>query len=759
MTENTPARRKWLRTLLLAGILFCVAAAISAIPVVHEFQLRLADTYFRTASPVLAPSCVVLVLIDDESLRTYGRWPWSRATMAQLVRQLDQAGAQIIGLDILFSEQQSPATDGQLAAAMRASRRAIITDKIGMYPDGPRWTEPISVLSNAALGVGHSQALLDSDGLCRRFPLRELSVDGPRLAFALEVARHLNPERTAAFLAEYGLRAPEAESGAVRAPPTLAPIAFRRDNFHTISAADALHGRNLASLRGRPVLVGFGPTEIADRVSTPLTGQMPAPGVEIHAQILDSVLTGRSLRTLPALVGVLLLLATCLGAVTLFRNSRGWTVVMWVTSLGAIAYFVGWAVFVLQDRIPPIGVMLLAVVFGPVVVYAADFVLVERSVRQQMSRLREWLVLHRRYELGEDPDDIARNLDVLQELQTQLGSLYELHQTLLEATHDAFAIFDAEGRLILQNKVFAGTFCGQIELTTLDDIQRMLQWTEDESGCNQNGVEREARVNEELFSVRFLALPPTTMSPRGGTICMLSSLQAREERDRSRAEVLGFITHELRTPLTAIQGFSELMMQFPGSPHCSSAPETIFRESKRLLALIHSYLDVLRLDAGARVPVFEEVDVAGLVSQTFDILRLIATASGMTLAWQGNDGRVSGDPTLLGGAVLNVISNAIKYGDKGSEISVGCIQQDDDVAIWVHNFGRPIDSRDLPNLFTSYYRGTGDGSRAPGWGLGLAFVNRIAEKHGGSTSVESSEEGTTFTIHLPVMMVATKGVP
>jgi signal transduction histidine kinase len=192
------------------------------------------------------------------------------------------------------------------------------------------------------------------------------------------------------------------------------------------------------------------------------------------------------------------------------------------------------------------------------------------------------------------------------------------------------------------------------------------------------------------------------------------------------------------------------MMEFPASPHCAKAPETIFRESKRQLALVHSYLDVLRLDAGAQVPVFEAIEVARLVHQVFDILRPIAAASGMTLTWLGSNAKVFGDQDLLHGAILNIISNAIKYGDKGTEISVGCAPQEDDLAIWVHNFGPPVDRHDLPSLFTSYYRAASDGSRAPGWGLGLAFVKRIAQKHGGSVRVESSEQGTTFTIRFPV---------
>ena len=427
----------------------------SVIPVVHEFQLRLADTYFRTAPPVVQPSPVVLVMIDDQSLRTYGRWPWSRTTIAQLVRQLDEAGAQVIGLDILFAEGNRRLADGQLAAAIRASRRTVLADKIGTYPDGPRWIEPIPQLADAALGVGHSQAVLDGDGICRRFPLRELTLDGPRLPFALEVARYTNPARTAQFLAEYGVAEFNDRSILMSAPPVLAPIAFRRDGFDTISAADVLAGRDLAAVRGRPVLVGFGPTEITDRLSTPLTGQLPSAGVEIHAQILDSVLR----RTQPPRSARLRLVPYCSSLPAwgqshciATRRAGAW----WRCSFAmerCLTLWDGQSLYC-NPVFPRSGPMLLAVVFGPLVMYAADFVVVERSVRLQMMQLREWLVRHRHYELREDPDDMARKLDVLQELQTQLGTIYELHETLLETTHDAVAVFDDKGSLILQNRMF-----------------------------------------------------------------------------------------------------------------------------------------------------------------------------------------------------------------------------------------------------------------------------------------------------------------
>src|SRR5579872_3424238 len=243
MKAEAASRRGWWQRLALSLILFALVLALSAIPGIRESQARLSDSYFHLAPAPRQQSPVVIVLIDDESLQKFGRWPWSRDLLARLTSNLSQAGARVIGLDILLSEAQSPSADAALAEALRASERAVIADKIGSYPDGPHWVEPLPIFAQVAT-VGHGQAVLDRDGICRRFPPRELALDGSRWAFAVEVARRLDPQRANAFLAAYGV-APTDQGSVLIASPILIPIAFRRDRFETISAAAVLQGEGL----------------------------------------------------------------------------------------------------------------------------------------------------------------------------------------------------------------------------------------------------------------------------------------------------------------------------------------------------------------------------------------------------------------------------------------------------------------------------------------------------------------------------------
>jgi signal transduction histidine kinase len=216
---------------------------------------------------------------------------------------------------------------------------------------------------------------------------------------------------------------------------------------------------------------------------------------------------------------------------------------------------------------------------------------------------------------------------------------------------------------------------------------------------------------------------------------------------------LGFITHELRTPLSSIQGFAQLMMQYPDSPDCKQAPETIYWESKRLLALINSYLDVLRLDAGAKSLANDVLDGEEMVRRVFEILQPLAAAVKMRLIVECQAAiTMIGDSALLQGAVLNLVSNAIKYGKPGSDIRVICGRDNGKITIGVHNLGAQIPPESLARLFDAYYRAPSVEKSKAGWGLGLAFVKRIAEKHGGSIRAESLTTGNCFELHLPDRM-------
>ena len=107
------------------------------------------------------------------------------------------------------------------------------------------------------------------------------------------------------------------------------------------------------------------------------------------------------------------------------------------------------------------------------------------------------------------------------------------------------------------------------------------------------------------------------------------------------------------------------------------------------------------------------------------------------------------DEALIAGALLNLVSNAIKYGESDSGVRVKISSSDEEIQFEVQNSGPVIPQDELEQLFERFYRPARSES-IPGWGLGLSFVRRISQQHGGRVHVSSDETtGTTFAFTLP----------
>ncbi len=388
---------------------------------------------------------------------------------------------------------------------------------------------------------------------------------------------------------------------------------------------------------------------------------------------------------------------------------------------------------------------------------AVPIVQIEKLVRAERTVNRQLRQLHSRFNSSMAADasagDVNWKLQILEQLQAQLATAYEFEHTLLETSQDLIAVFSDSGRLLFCNAKFQELWSashGSTEAT----IQEFAAWaatyavTVDTSALP---LTLEGLLAGNLWNLRLTeVLPANATAP--SIMLVMTDLQARMERDRTRAETLAFVTHELRTPLVSIQGFAEMMSRFPERTP-AEAPDIIFRESRRLIALINSYLDVLRLDSGARPLRLEMVEGNRIVQHVARVLQPLADSNQIQLiATPASDSPAMAqcDEALITGALMNLASNAIKYAGEKAEVRLSVKGADKEVMFTVWNNGPPIPKRDLELLFHAFYRGAADDNRRPGWGLGLAFVKRMVEQHNGNIGVESTESGgTEFRIVLP----------
>ncbi len=228
---------------------------------------------------------------------------------------------------------------------------------------------------------------------------------------------------------------------------------------------------------------------------------------------------------------------------------------------------------------------------------------------------------------------------------------------------------------------------------------------------------------------------------------------AAEYANRSKTAFLANMSHELRTPLNAILGFSELLLKDPkvSSNHKETA-DIIHRSAYFLLMLINDVLDLAKIEAGRINIEHKPLDVHAIAKDAVDMIRDRATAAGMKITVQKDSQLPSclvGDPSKLRQIILNYLTNAIKYAQKGT-ICLHLAYQSDTLLIEVIDHGPGIDPSDLKKLFQPFVQ-VGSASDKTGFGLGLAITRQIVEAMSGETGVESQKgKGSRFWAKIPM---------
>ena len=231
------------------------------------------------------------------------------------------------------------------------------------------------------------------------------------------------------------------------------------------------------------------------------------------------------------------------------------------------------------------------------------------------------------------------------------------------------------------------------------------------------------------------------------------SNQKISEADRMKSKFLANMSHELRTPLNSIIGFSKVMLKGIEGPLTDPQRvdlEAIHKSGQHLLGLISDLLDLSKIEAGKMDLRVEEVDLRELVHGVLSTAQALSAGKQIELKQEVGVSlpRVWGDGTRLRQVVLNLVSNAIKFTDRG-EVEVRAEQRGAYVVVSVRDTGCGIKTEDQGKLFEEFRQL--DGGRRGGTGLGLAISKKFVELHGGEIWVESRPgEGSTFAFSLPV---------
>jgi signal transduction histidine kinase len=286
-----------------------------------------------------------------------------------------------------------------------------------------------------------------------------------------------------------------------------------------------------------------------------------------------------------------------------------------------------------------------------------------------------------------------------------------------------------------------------------------------EHGRPQRYILRMSAVSQDSCGARGTA-------PALGIVATLSDVTRQYELQKAKNDVMALVSHELRTPLTAIQGISEVLAKYEVEPKRRYEMHlAINDESKRLARIIDDYLDLTRLETGARPLRLEPLEAPQLLDRVLLLLEPVAAQREIRIVrnFAPDLPTLTADADLIARAVTNLLANAVKFSPPHHDVIMEAFAESDFLRVEVKDHGRGIPPEAIPFIFEKFYRAPRPPlpslqsipgpfpepfpeDDTPGAGLGLAFVRDIAQLHGGHVTVESEVgAGSVFTLRLPFL--------
>jgi signal transduction histidine kinase len=222
-----------------------------------------------------------------------------------------------------------------------------------------------------------------------------------------------------------------------------------------------------------------------------------------------------------------------------------------------------------------------------------------------------------------------------------------------------------------------------------------------------------------------------------------------------QSDFVAAVSHEFRSPLSSLCQISELLAgdRLNSDDVRRQAYGVLGRESERLRRLVEELLDFQRLEAGAVVYHFEQIDLSALLQSIVSDFQQRVTSEGFLIELRSSDDatQVWADREALSRAITNLLDNAVKYSPEHRTVWVELASSDNRVSIAVQDRGLGIPLGEQRRIFDRFVRGAeSKARRIKGAGIGLAMVERIVEAHGGEIRLTSQPgEGSRFTLSIP----------
>jgi|GEM_PF-2972001 len=713
-SRGSYSRGSWL-TRLGAALLFVTLGALGLFRPLDDLSW---DTWTRLTPAVTEPN-IVLVQVDEASLERYGRLgDWDRKLYGQAISNLLEAGAKKVGLDVFFPERTPQ--DAAIAPVLN-DRRVVLADAV-------QYGERIK--RNPSFKAAHYGLVLVPSS-------REGTIRRSQLAFSL--GNGLEPSLAAAML--------DLPRSSLSTTPTQIRYAGPPgSSFRRLSFADVVAGNfRYSEVQNRLVLIGVTATGLErDQLLTPYLEQgkvygspLPAPGVEVQAQILHTQLRGGFLELPYAVV-------TLLGAALIVLLTLRSLTLPLTLGLSTLTLALSYGLHRLNISLPPAA---LTLCFPLALALHSVLALREAAgrVEAQLRRMGEGAVPRHAPLMG--------RLELLERVEQRLALERQQLDLLIGNVEQPLFLTDLFGTVLVSNPV------GQELLRPGERLAEVLP--------------RRLRLDPEDFNLlevlfgsgRLEQVTPEgvltlTRVSQGNKAVAMVGMFTRADRwagiavrqDQSTEELV----HSMRTSLTSLLGF----MQYLEETTEGSSNEILslmLLEGRRMSSTLERQTSLERTREDSSL---ERLDLAALVRRVSGTLAPAFEKRNIVLKLELPPRlSVQADDKALCRVVLCLLDNATRYSSVDTEVWLTLKQRGSQALLEVSDCGLGISQADQGRIFSRHYRTDEARARSvEGNGMSLWTAKELVRAHGGDLLVSSTlGEGSTFTVVLPLQSQRLRG--
>ena len=352
--------------------------------------------------------------------------------------------------------------------------------------------------------------------------------------------------------------------------------------------------------------------------------------------------------------------------------------------------------------------------------------------------------------ISEISENLKDKINLIAKQRDQFGSV-------LDDLGEGVVVTDKEGNITFENDQFSQILnLKTVEGQNIKDLGiKSLGYLYRRSKKRKRAdIEFEIELNDR--SVRWVLATINQSKTTKEYILVVHDITQLRSLDSMRRDFISNLSHELRTPVSVIRANSETLIDsaLEDKKQAKIFAKAILHNAERLTDMVSSLLDLSRIEYGELKLNFEEIDLNRFFKKFTQSIMSLSKKKNIDIKYLPNHkGSVSADFQAIERIMNNLVDNAIKYSEKGSEITISTSNEGNDyIKVAVEDNGEGISPEDQDQIFSRFFRtASARATDNQGSGLGLAIVKHLVNNLNGEVGLESKpEKGSIFWFTVPI---------